>query len=235
MEQSIPSQELINLGKKIVKEFSREGRYNTSVQWMGHYLAELIQRSENASSSEEKKSSNKECASLILELWKRRAYYPERLAPASKLTHTISILNSLKSEKLTDFAFNNYSEQDDDSPIGNYISIMRKSFETIFKICLEQTVNENDLNAEREWLEYLPFLKTEERQIIEKLNATLTTGNSTGNKKKKIKKNQTYEKVTGDTVDLMIEKLKQEHSVQLGYLENLHKKLLLQKTKRGQR
>ena len=77
------------MGKKIVKEFSSEGRHNTSIQWMGHYLAELIHKSENASSQEDKKSAHKECISLILELWKRRAYYPERLAPASKLAHTI--------------------------------------------------------------------------------------------------------------------------------------------------
>ena len=157
------------------------------------------------------------------------------MSTATSVRAIASILNALKSEKLTGFAFNNYSEQDDDSPIGNYISKVRKSFETIFKICLEETVNENDLNAEREWLEHLSLLETQERQIIEKIHATLTTGNSTHNKKDKSSKNQIYQKEMGESVDLMIEKLKQQHSVQLEYIENLQKKLLLQKTKSGQR
>lgn len=227
MEQSKPSQELINLGKKIVDEFSREGRYNTSVQWMGHYLAELIHKSENASSQEEKESSNKECIAFILELWKQRVYYPERIAPASKLTHAISILNALKSEKPTRISFTNYIEQDDDSPIGNYVTTMQKSFEAIFNICWEETVNTSDLNAEREWLDHLSLLKTEERQIIEGITATLTTGKSIGSRKAKSNKNPASQKETDTSVDLIIEKLKQQHSLQLEYLENLQKKLLL--------
>lgn len=233
MEQSKPSQELISLGKKIISEFSREGSSNTSLQWMAHYLAELIQKVENATSDVEKQVAQKECYSLILDLWKQRAYFPERTAPVAKLSHTISVINALKDEDLTGFPFSSIMRQDEDSPISNYLYKMRKSFDKIFSICLAETVNKIDLNAETEWLEHLQFLKTEEKEIIKKVNAALTTDSSINNKKEKNNKKSAPPKVNNDFVDLIIEKLELQHSAQLEYLESLKKKLLLDKQKKN--
>lgn len=232
MEQSRASQEIINLGKKIVSEFSREGGYNTSVQWMGHYLAELIHQSENAASAGERDLARKECFSHILELWEKRPYFPERLAPMSKLSHTIAVLNALKNEKLSGLSFMDYIERKSHSAIANYISSMRKSSEKIVECCMEGSVSEDDLKSEKEWLQHSAFLNAEENQVIDGIRINSTDNLSSMQKGKKNKGAKKKVELINESYRLLIENLRRQQALQLAYLEDLEKTLFPPKTKK---
>ena len=53
MEQSKHSEdEIIKLGKKLVKELDLEYSVNTLARWMSHYLAELLHNIDNEKTNE---------------------------------------------------------------------------------------------------------------------------------------------------------------------------------------
>ena len=58
MEKSKQSSEIINLGKKIVTEFSEGDRCETTTRWMSHYLAGLIKELENELNPVKKKETS---------------------------------------------------------------------------------------------------------------------------------------------------------------------------------
>lgn len=232
MAKSKPLPELISLGKKIVGEFSQQGNDNASLRWMGHYLAEVIQKAENEKSATKKAAYQKECVEIIEQLWKKRAYFPDRTAPASKFKHVISILAELKDEERDGFSFQHYFEPAD-NPIAEYVRNIRRSTESIFKICLKDSVSDEDMASEMEWLTHAPALATNERQIIEEIYVTLNIGKGgKGNKKTKAKNKKTT--TTKESLqNQMIEDLIKQHALNEKYLVALKKALNYKPTGSG--
>ena len=81
-------EEVIKLGKRIVKELKLDKSVNTLGRWMAHYVAELINNAENSTSEDEKSAYRKECCELILKLWINREHIPNISKPLSVLNHS---------------------------------------------------------------------------------------------------------------------------------------------------
>lgn len=63
------TENLIELGKKLVQEFKLEDKTDTLSQWMLHYLAELFERHDLSISPEEKRIAALEIKDTIFKLW----------------------------------------------------------------------------------------------------------------------------------------------------------------------
>lgn len=65
MEQSKHSEEeILKLGRKLIKELELVYTVNTLARWLSHYLAELMVNIDNCESEEEKTELQKECCNV---------------------------------------------------------------------------------------------------------------------------------------------------------------------------
>jgi hypothetical protein len=85
---------VLQLGKRIVDEFSADQRPDTLAYWMAHYVAELIEAAETAA-DEERPAKLKQCADAIIELWKHRSEFPSGMRPFRGFEAVYKALESL--------------------------------------------------------------------------------------------------------------------------------------------
>lgn len=171
MEQSKHSEEeIIKLGKKLVKELNLVYSGNTLARWMSHYLAELMQGIDEAKTEEEKQALKKECCEVILQLWSQKEALPIR-KPLDDLRPVIEILYTLKEKhkesifprwlgRLQKFKGDNHWANFADTVVSNSDEI----FEKIVKINLHKEI----LAKDEEWMkENKMFLTEEETEFLE--------------------------------------------------------------------
>ena len=102
MEKQASSQEILNLGKKIIAELNLSDSSDTLSRWMVHFLAEKIAAAEILK-GDEKDKLEKECFDLILKVWEHRALMPGKIAPLSTLQPVISFLKTLSTGMKEDY------------------------------------------------------------------------------------------------------------------------------------
>jgi len=225
MEKSNQYQETINLGKKIVSEFSHEEMGDTTLQWMAHYLAELIQSAEHEKSLPKKRILQKECAAIIEDIWKKRAYFRGNTRPLTKIGEVIPILKALRDNNPKDFSWRMYRDHEDDTPWGQYVKKVRHGMDDILAISLSAAVTQEAMAREKEWLDHSKFLSVDEKKIIEHLDYLLTKSQSVVNigYVAEGKETETAPKVPLDRMTQIFEKLAELNSSQIKYLEDLNK------------
>ncbi len=89
--------DLVTLGKVLVKELGPDRDSDTLSRWMSHYVAELIQVS-NEAKGEHKAKAQKECFEAILELWSYRYELPNGKRPFEKFEPILRALEDLDPE-----------------------------------------------------------------------------------------------------------------------------------------
>src|SRR5436190_24365351 len=75
MGQSVDSDAVLALGKKLVAELELDEPADTLSRWMAHYVAELMQAAE-ATDAEQRQEIKDRCYTAILELWQHRSELP---------------------------------------------------------------------------------------------------------------------------------------------------------------
>jgi hypothetical protein len=118
MEQSEQQKAVLELGKLLVKELGLEKSVDTLSRWMAHYVAEKIKYAEALPDGVKKKNAEKECFSLILDLWKHRWQYKPDRQPLRNFNHLFNILENLDPEKEEPYYYslsNTESKEDDDN------------------------------------------------------------------------------------------------------------------------
>src|SRR5688572_3149706 len=99
MGQSEQQKAILELGKLLVKQLDLETSVDTLSRWMAHYLAEKIKDAEALTEGVKKKHSEKECFSLILDLWKHRWHYKPEKQPLRDFNQLFDILERLDPER----------------------------------------------------------------------------------------------------------------------------------------
>jgi len=168
---SKPSEEeIIKLGKKIVKELNLETSVNTLGRWMSHYVAELIQKYDNSDSETEKKIIGQECFDVILQLWKNSEHLPNVSKPLSELEPLIEILDSLKEDNYLN-PFSKYFKRDSmKSSWKSWVETLKDRCNSIFELCLYSSINSDLLEKKKGWInEYKGMISEEEIKILEHL------------------------------------------------------------------
>lgn len=107
----------MELGKLLVKELDLEKSVDTLSRWMAHYVAEKIKYAESLPDGFKKKNAEKECFSLILDLWKHRWHYKSDRQPLRNFNHLFDILQNLDPKKEEPYYYrlgNTQSMEEDD-------------------------------------------------------------------------------------------------------------------------
>lgn len=169
MEKLNQQEEILILGKKIIKELSNENDDKLSLleKWMGHYIAELIYKIEKETNEKEKKKLQKECFETILKLWDRRNTIPIESLPLGRIKPAIDILNELKKQK-------DIWEQMRSSNSNSWESLAVKIYDAqidAIRICIQAAIAEDAMEREKKWIDDCSeVLSSEEKEIIEKLD-----------------------------------------------------------------
>ncbi len=71
-DDSEMKEQVISLGKALVKELELEPGVDTLARWMAHYIAEQIAIAENAT-DDKKVEAESRCFETILKLWQHRS------------------------------------------------------------------------------------------------------------------------------------------------------------------
>lgn len=98
MEKSEQQKEILELGKLLVKELGLQESVDTLSRWMAHYVAEKIRHAEALPYGVKKKNAEKECFSLILDLWKHRWHYKPDRQPFRDFNQLFDTLEKLNPE-----------------------------------------------------------------------------------------------------------------------------------------
>jgi len=99
MARSEQQKAVLELGKQLVKDLGLEKGVDTLSRWMAHYVAEKIKYAESLPDGVKRNKAEKECFSLILDLWKHRGYYKSDRQPLRNFNRLFEILESLDPEK----------------------------------------------------------------------------------------------------------------------------------------
>ena len=99
MEQSEQQKAVLELGKLLVQELGLEKGVDTLSRWMAHYVAEKMKYADSLTDGVKKKNAEKDCFSLILDLWKHRWQYKSDRQPLRNFNHLFDILKNLDPEK----------------------------------------------------------------------------------------------------------------------------------------
>ena len=98
-EESSRFDQVLSLGVKLVDELDLESSVDTLGRWMAHYVAELMDRADNAA-PEERAALRKSCSDAILELWSHRAELPDGKRPFEDLEPIMRAIESLDPRKI---------------------------------------------------------------------------------------------------------------------------------------
>ena len=172
MEQLNQQEEILALGKRIIKEFSSndEEKITLLEKWMGHYIAELIYKIETTIDVAEKEKLQKECFETILKLWEKRSLLPSEVLPLSQVKQAINILNELKREK-------SLWERIQNPPIDSWESLAVKIHENYtesLNICIQASLVDDAIGWEKAWInDANQFLSDDEKELINRLESFL--------------------------------------------------------------
>lgn len=99
-EPSARPDDVLALGRKLVRELGLEQSTDTLGRWMAHHVAGLMAKTETANGAEEH-AAERECFEAILALWKHRSTLPHGARPFEKLEPVIRAVASLDPEDET--------------------------------------------------------------------------------------------------------------------------------------
>lgn len=171
MEQSKHSEEeIIKLGKKLVKELDLEYSVNTLARWMSHYLAELIENIDKAESNKEKKLLQQECCDVILKVWSQKENLPTRM-PLDDLKPVIEILQVLKEEKESGILprwLGRRWKLPHKNQWASFADLVKNNSEEIFDKVVQMNLHKDILCKDEKWMkDNKEFLSKEEISFLE--------------------------------------------------------------------
>lgn len=171
MEQSKHSEEeIIKLGKKLVKELDLEYSVNTLARWMSHYLAELIENIDKAESNKEKKLLQQECCDVILKVWSQKENLPIRM-PLDDLKPVIEILQVLKEEKESGILprwLGRRWKLPHNNQWASFADLVKNNSEEIFDKVVQMNLHKDILCKDEKWMkDNKEFLSKEEISFLE--------------------------------------------------------------------
>jgi len=176
MEQSKHSEEeILKLGKKLIKELELVYTVNTLARWLAHYLAELMSNIDKCESEEEKNNLQRECCDIILEIWGKRERIPIE-KPTEKLKPIIDVISLLKKNEHPfirhRFLDKKNGLKNSNSSWLSFLGKVKNNSERIYRKSLISMISEELLEKDKEWIEeHGSFLSDDEKSVVEYLDS----------------------------------------------------------------
>ncbi len=146
--------EIVELGKKLVVELGSERDSDTLSRWMSHYLAELIVKAEHADGVE-KQEAQEACFKAILELWDYRHQFPDGRRPFESFEPIFRALEALDPDNQVSRFWPNYPDSVDETDTVEKMIAVAKGLDEnariLINFCLQQAAQDAD-NRSADWV-----------------------------------------------------------------------------------
>lgn len=149
---------VLEIGKALIKELGINPGDDTLSRWMAHYIAELIDDAESAS-SEDRPEKLAKCANAILSLWKHRQVLPNGKRPFEELEPIVRAIVSLDPADDTPRYFRsvrNVIDKTEENTGGRkWLDLadgLDYSAKVLIRYCLEQA-SQDALDKSKQWVE----------------------------------------------------------------------------------
>ncbi|WP_430427038.1 hypothetical protein [Maribacter litoralis] len=230
MEQSKHSEDqILKLGKKLVKELELVHTSNTLARWLTHYLAELINNIDKCESKEEKSKLQKECCEIILEIWGKRERIPIE-KPTERLKPIIDVISLLKKNEHPFIRHRFFDKKNglknSNSSWLSFLEIVKNNSERIYRKSLISMISEELLEKDKVWIEkHGNFLSDDEKSVVEYLDSIREiTISIHGEEEKKETEKEKIEKLFNELEEQLDDQKEELLRLKKKALKNLKKK-----------
>ena len=183
MEQLEPSEEqILKLGKKLMEELAQIGSTDTVSKWMVYYLSEMMVRTEEADTVEEKAILKKECFEIIMKLWSRKDNLPIR-NPFDYIKPIQEIFSALTEDRNVTILprWMEYSPLPRESEWASFVDLVKNNSEKIFAKVVDINLHKAILLKDVAWLqENKVFLSPDEIYYLEQIELLKELSNFAG-------------------------------------------------------
>jgi hypothetical protein len=100
---------VLELGQHLVRELDMDDSVDTLGRWIAHYIAELINAAEKATSKKGRLTAQKRAVGAILQIWEHRESLPGYAYPLARYDEILSVLDHLRPDN-NPFRFNQLRE-----------------------------------------------------------------------------------------------------------------------------
>lgn len=144
MADSIPFEQIVSLGNKIIREFNQDQSVDTLGRWMACRIAELIERA-GLVNAPEAEAARRECSKLILDLWSKRRLWPND----DPFSDTRQVLKALKPTSFCAPDNNDVASGDVFALLGQFDKLAQVEYQFMFNAALLEL----DFEVEKQYLE----------------------------------------------------------------------------------
>lgn len=138
MENSGTQNEVIELGKLLVKELELEDSVDTLGRWMAHYIAEKIEVAKNVDDAS-RPAAEAECAKAIIDLWHHRWKIQQRHQPLKDFSRLLELLRQIDPETFDPYYYKFAPEKNKEE--DNVWLTAAYNIDKAARVCLKYMLN----------------------------------------------------------------------------------------------
>ena len=154
--------DVVALGRRIVRELGLDRTSDTLARWMSHRLAELIMIQETSTSERRRNRAAKETEDLVLRLWARRTDWPQGWPPAG----AASLIDALTQDD------HPWNDQHTNDPLLRLVQKLEGIHRREIRTWIYAAVLEYDPDEIRSWhLEHQGHLDEDETLVLDSVAA----------------------------------------------------------------
>lgn len=154
VEKLSHSENVLELGKRLVEELDLEDSVDTLGRWMAHYIAEKIKLAE-AADEKSRQETMREASDEILKLWSHRRNFDSGKRPLETFDPIFRTLQNLDPESVTSRYFNRIDDDCECEQTRKYLRWAEECDEAarhVVSYCLTKAA-ETALDKEQDWVE----------------------------------------------------------------------------------
>lgn len=147
------SENVLELGKRLVDELDLEDSVDTLGRWMAHYIAEKIKLAE-AADEKSRQEKMRDASDEILKLWSHRRDFDRAKRPLESFDPIFRTLQNLDPESVTSHYFNRIDDECECEQTRKYLSLAKECDEAVRHVisyCLTRAA-ETALDKEQDWV-----------------------------------------------------------------------------------
>lgn len=147
------SENILELGKRLVVELDLDDSVDTLGRWMAHYIAEKVKLAE-AADKQSRPEKMREASDEILKLWSHRRNFERGKRPLESFDPIFRTLQNLDPESVTSRYFNRIDDDCECEQTRKYLSLAKECDEAarhVISYCLTKAA-ETALDKEQDWV-----------------------------------------------------------------------------------
>lgn len=166
MEKSKQSNEILKLGKLLVKELSPDQSVDTLGRWMSHHISDLMTEAENSKGRRNQQAEDR-CRDAILALWRHSDFFQKSHTPLEETETLFATIRALDPDNSAHFYYSQAQEKIKKCELNeepkNWLELslgLDYTARLLISMCLKEAAKDI-MRDNEEWMELTKSLETD--------------------------------------------------------------------------